>query len=338
MSRFQVRIATYVQALCGTILLGFSSKDTAGIRATIVVTSLALVTTTAVYAMRSELSLHHAVIVQSLLTLVLLPMHIVEPWRVDSPALFFAQQIRFGAYLALSFWLNVKTPCLGSTSQCNMCTKRTAYFFYTNHAVSRPLRASNVFTLFFICTLWGQGQWWTYGPMHYVKTVPALLSDSKAKRWRECVIATHQSLSEWRREFKKRTPRRSQPMVAFFHWWSNEDTVSAWLEDKRQELAPGLYSTWFHRVWIDTKIAVRVPRAQRALVGVILVILYTVATERSVKMNFAEEANTWGFGQIASLILTMPAVASLLKLVMRLGRHGRPTIGRPTIWRRNTIP
>ena len=69
--------------------------------------------------------------------------------------------------------------------------------------------------------------------------------------------------------------------------------------------------------------AIRVPRIQRTIIGMILVTLWTIATEQTVKMNVSSKANEWGFGQIASIILGVPAVASSTKLVLRLGRNVR---------------
>ena len=125
----QVRIATYIQAFSGTLLLSFSSHDISGVRTTIVITSLALIGTAAILAMQNSLSLHHAMVVTDLAQITMLPMHLVEPWRVRSPGLYAAQQARFLSWSGMFFWLWTKTPCLGSTPECNQCTRTTSFFF-----------------------------------------------------------------------------------------------------------------------------------------------------------------------------------------------------------------
>jgi len=293
---------------------------------TIVITSLAIVATASIYGLRGQLSLHHAVVVEALLKLVMLPMHLVEPWRVRSPVLFFAQQIRFGAYIALSLWLSIKTPCLGSDPQCNMCTRRTAFFFFTGHANNYMNRSWSILTLVFICTNWAQSQWWTYGPGNYMLTIPALLSEMKARSWISHVRMTQRTLFNWRQTQVKMNPAVWLSFPRFNLWYENDCTVSAQLKAKRWMQAPGLHtnnSGWLHRAWSDSKLAIRVPRVQRAIIGMILVTLWTIATEQTVKMNVSPKANEWGFGQIASIILGVPAVASSIKLVLRLGRNVR---------------
>lgn len=319
-----VRIATYIQAFCGTILLGFSSEDTVNVRATIIVSSLTLVATTSIYALRGQLSLHHAVIVKALLTLILLPMHIVEPWRVRSPALFFAQQIRFGAYVALSLWLSIKTPCLGSDPQCNMCTRRAGLF--TTWPASRYFyRSLDVSILLIVVVFWAHAQWWNYGLGHYILTVPALLSETKARDWKRYVWTTQRTLFDWRDRRIKIYPFWIS-FPRFFFWFEHDSTVSAQLKARRRAHTAGPHTTksrWLRRVWDDSILTTRVPRAQRAMIGVALIVRWAIATEWMVKTNVTQNANEWGFGQISALILSVPAVASLVKLLLRLGREDR---------------
>lgn len=181
LTALQVRLAAYIQSVCSVILLGLSSESSNALRGTLVLTSLALVGSIAVFSLKAELSLHHAMVSVSLLTVSMLPLHFVESWRVTSPSLFIAQQLRLGIYTALQLWLVFKTACLGSHPECNLCT-RTVMFFKAYPAVSDCGRSIRVFVILFVGANWILGVY-TYGPSHYVEALPAMLSNRRAARW-----------------------------------------------------------------------------------------------------------------------------------------------------------
>lgn len=317
----QVRIATYIQTFCGTILLAFSTEDTAGVRGTIVVTSLALVATTCVFALQGQLSLHHAMIVKDLLSLTLLPMHVVESWRVHSPGLFAAQQVRFVMYIALSLWLAVKAPCLGTSPECNRCTRVVQWAIWIGNECSHWTRASSTAGAYFLGCLWLVQQIWTYGPFNYLRTVPALISDHNKDEWINYVRLNQRYLAKWRKENLRRN--RSVWNLSRLWLWYNDDRWTSKvvnqkiLDEVQSQNAP---KGRMGRRWKDVRVALTVPRVQRALIGLIFATIWAVSTERTVLLNLTKEVNGWGYGQIASLILTVPSVAALLKMVIRSRR------------------
>ena len=322
----QVRIATYIQAFSGTLLLGFSSHDTSGVRTTIVITSLALVGTSIILNIENTLSLNHAMVVYDLLTMTILPMHFVEPWRVRSPGLYAAQQCRFLLWCALSFWLWTKTPCLGNTPECNQCTRTTSFFFWTAHACRNLNRSFHIFSVLLVLIIWLRSHTWTYGPQNYVLTLPALVLEQHAQRWTDYVRKNEEALQIWRR---RRIRSMKNPIVIvtkFYHWYDDETTIAQGIKERRWMRTA---TSWAQRrtrlslIWSDARLAVRVPRAQRMLIALVFVTFYTYATERIITMNLTKDANTWGYGQTASLILTVPAVGTLARLALSLWKRSR---------------
>ena len=185
----QVRLGTYIQSISGTILLRFSSDDTKNVRATIAITSLTIAISTGVFAPLEKLSFEHVAMISSLLTVSICPMHLNEPWRVQSPGLFTAQQIRLFSYGALQLWLVLKATCLGSEPQCNLCTK--TYIFVKEHTAGPGRRALEAFLR--LCTIndWFRDLVWREGPFNYVKSVPALFSQTHRDAWLAHETGTH---------------------------------------------------------------------------------------------------------------------------------------------------
>ncbi|ORX95706.1 hypothetical protein BCR34DRAFT_194029 [Clohesyomyces aquaticus] len=315
-----VRTAAYIQSICGTILIGFSSKDTTAVRAVIVTTSLTLALAGGIYGILGKLSLHHGVIVQALLAVVMVPIHIVEPWRIKSPVLYAAQQLRFGAFMALSLWLLIKTPCLGADPQCNMCTS----VFFSGRASQHWRRSLGMSLNLSLCIIWSSSQWWTYGLSNLLQTIPALFSGRVSDAWLHHVHATEHTLGHWR--------RTQNGLVQTILLWYNDDMAVATLLKRRRWIeAPDLHpvsSTWIQRIWTDTKIALRVPRVHRAFVGLVMAVLWAIATERAVAANVSKDANNWGYGQISSIILSVPAFASLVRMLSHLGEKESKVVKR----------
>ena len=100
-SRFQVRSVAYIQSLFSLLLFGLGSKYDGVLRGTLVLTSLALIAAIAIFSIKTELSLHHATISLTLMTVVMLLLYFVESWWIESPGLFVAQQLRLGTYSAM---------------------------------------------------------------------------------------------------------------------------------------------------------------------------------------------------------------------------------------------
>lgn len=328
-SQFQVRSAAYIQSLCSLFLFGLGSKYDGALRGTLVLTSLALVASIAIFSIQSELSLHHATVSLTLLTVVMLPLHFVESWRIESPGLFVAQQLRLGTYSAMQIWLAVQAPCFGSTPECNLCTK-TGALWYSFNVVSDWGLMSRVAAVFIVGISWVKSTFLTYGPLHSIQAVPAMFSKLRAERWSEFARSTQSDLMEWRRErlrgFRRRGERKGGTWTHVFIWYEDTTSVKAvigarrWARPpKRQKEAPG----WLQRVWSDLRMASTAPRFHRMVISLVFSVVYICNTEYTVRINLDDGASAWGFGQILSMATAVPFMASIIELVFRLGARDR---------------
>lgn len=100
-------------------MITLSPEPTEDVVETLVLTSLALVITIGATTLQSNISLHHAMVAISLLTVLMLPLHFVEHWRVRSPGIFLAQQLRFILYGAFQIWTTANLACFGSHPELN---------------------------------------------------------------------------------------------------------------------------------------------------------------------------------------------------------------------------
>ncbi len=277
----------------------------------------------------------------------MLPLHFVESWRIPSAGLFVAQQLRLGIYTALQLWLVVKTSCLGSHPECNLCTQ-TVWFFKPYTAVSNWGRAGRMFFILFVAVNWALSTFHTYGLRHYLAAFPALFSRSLAERWVFFAEDTQNDLTVWRmRELKRIRTRwvsrikqrrrgrlsRHDPVppwwvgfvLVFFLWYQDTTPVKTVIAAHRWEQAPASRRggnprpSWFGRVRSDLRLAARAPRFHRMAIALIVAVVLIASTEYAVKINLTEEANNWGFGQIFSVVAAVPFVASLARLVFCLG-------------------
>ncbi|KAK0740594.1 hypothetical protein B0T18DRAFT_393378 [Schizothecium vesticola] len=185
--RFQVRSAAYIQSLFSLFLFGLGSRYDGVLRGTLVLTSLAL------------LSLHHATVSLTVLTVVMLPLHFVESWRIESPGLFVAQQLRLGTYSAMQIWLALQAPCFGSSPECKLCTK-SGVLWYSFNVASDWGRISRIAAVLIVGISWVKSTLLTYGPLHSIQAVPAMFSESRAARWSDFAKSTQSDLVAWRRE------------------------------------------------------------------------------------------------------------------------------------------
>lgn len=330
----QVRLAAYIQSISNTILLGVSSKRPHAARATLILTSLATVATTAIFALKSSLSLAHLMIATDLMTVMMLPLHIVESWRSRSPALFVAEQVRLAIYLGVQLWLILKTPCLGSHPECNFCTRSVAFAFEIGHVVSHWERSWRIFWVGVVCFVWFRGFTYFYGLFHFFDAIPAMFSDRLKSRWIRFAVDTQHSVDSWRvhtlkyrqREWalahpEQKAPRNFFSVIKFFIWFDDETTVREEIKRKQwsQLSAQKHQASRLMRAIAHLKLALRTPRFQRAMIAILVSVSWIISTERFVALN-TTSANTWGFGQIFALIATVPSVASLVKLSLRIGR------------------
>lgn len=294
------------------ITLGFSSKEanTHAVRATLVITSFGITTTAAVFAIRGSLSLSHAMVVVALLTQSLFLVQLIEPWIVRSPSLFLAQQVRFPIYIALAIWLAVKTPCLGSDSQCNLCTRAFTWFWATR--ATNPWRRSGIlYTISFVVTGWLDMIFWLYGPVHYLRTLAAVVSEKKKEAWIYAIDESKRDLKTWRA-----LQPRTNVLAKFYLWYEDETTLHDGFRKGYWKTTPTKVQDQksFVNLIRDARIAVRIRRVQRSVLALIVAAIFTYDAEKVVQLNLQDNANDWGYGQIAAMILIGPSVAGVIQL------------------------
>ena len=118
----------------------------------------------------------------------------------------------------------------------------------------------------------------------------------------------------------------STRFVYKFNYWNNDDTtVSEGIKQLRWKQGPSRYDerSTTERILSGARLAIRVPRCQRACVSLVVIVFYIYDLEMTTRADVNSAANTWGYGQIATMILSIPALTSCLKLVPGL-RHKDP--------------
>lgn len=144
-----------------------------------------------------QLSLHHATLAISLLNITMLPTHVLESWRVRSPGIFLAQQLRLIMYFGIWLWIVFQMPCLGSESQCNLCT-RTSFLGFRGH-ITRSLNRSWILALVLVAGYFAlRTHVWFYGPAHAWGSVPALISTRRKQAWTAYIDTTQESIQNYR--------------------------------------------------------------------------------------------------------------------------------------------
>lgn len=259
-------------------------------------------------------------IVTSLLSLDIFPLHFIESWRVQSPGLFVAQQVRLFVYLALEFWLLLKTPCLGSQPQCNLCKR--IYFLVDDHAINRRRRAWLFFLSLMTLNLWLRGPFWAYGPYNYFESVLALFSNAHRNSWLADVTHSHSSVQAWRKA-RRKALRRKYFNCDPWEWYDHDATAAEGIKQLRWKRSSANHTSEgrAQRVMSSAWLAIRVPRCQRALIGLIFIIIYVYNIEMTTRANVNEAAENWGYGQIATVVLSIPSLMGCLKLFLRLGKE-----------------
>jgi len=180
---------------------------------------------------------------------------------------------------------------------------------------------------------WLGTTFWTYGPIHSVEAVPAMFSEARAAKWARFADVTQNDLTSWRRkELKRRRRERGGTMpwyfaleLRFFLWYEDTTPVHAIIDSRRWDRAPapGPVPGWLRRVASDLRLASAAPRFQRMVISLLFAVVYVSNTEYMVGINLDEEANSWGFGQIFSMVAAVPFVASLVEFALRLGIRDR---------------
>ncbi|KAI1150718.1 hypothetical protein F4825DRAFT_425628 [Nemania diffusa] len=296
----------------------------------LVLTSLTTVVALGIFLLQGNLSLHHASTASSLLTVTIFPTHVLESWRVRSPGLFVSQQARIWMYVAISFWITLQMPCLGTEHQCNLCT-RTFVVGIVSHItvpLNRSIRLAQAIITIFL-TL--RSYFWFYGPIHTLQSVPAMFSRTRRQTWIAYIDKTHESLTYWRIQEMKQATMRLRTKIArstirsisyFWLWYDDDTTVRAGIEGKQwRKLQVSFRSeNRLLRVWADAKVAIRIPRCQRAGISFIITAILIYNIERGLDFNFTASKDDWGYGQTFALVATTPSVATVITVLLRIGK------------------
>lgn len=285
--------------------------------------------------MQNTLSLHHAVVGTSLLSLTMMPLAVLNFGRVRSPGVFLAQQIRRGLYGGAQLWITWTMPCFGTEPQCNLCM-RSSFMGYSFRIVLATNRSVRLAIQLFLLIIWLRDQAWEYGPVHYLQAFPALLSERRKGDWNSYIDDHIMANADWRRkvveEHRRRWIRDKGKKVDpwyfklynHYMFWLNEGTTAkAKIENevrKRQALHRSS-TTWAGRVWTDATHAIRTARCQRAIVALVITVIYVCDIEKEVQLNLTGSSNSWGYGQIFALLAAIPSVSAATKLFLNLGRR-----------------
>jgi uncharacterized integral membrane protein len=108
-------------------------------------------------------------------------------------------------------------------------------------------------------------------------------------------------------------------------WYDDETTARAGIKDRRWRQAPtnAKTSSWAMRVYRDARLAILVPRCQRAMISLVLASVLIIDIERTVALNLTASSNKWGYGQIFAMVATIPCVGAVMALMARVGRVSR---------------
>lgn len=319
-----MRLSAYIQSICNLFIFGLSSNpDRKGSTySTLVITSLAMVITIATYLWQGGLSLHHATIASRLLTVTLLPMHIVESWRVDSPGLFVAQQVRLIMYLAVGFFLVTHMPCLGSDPRCNLCA-RSSTFGVVRHIVTPVNRSFHLIQLLCVVFMWFRQHAWVYGPLHLLESLKTPFSETSHQAWVWYNNEIRRSLTEWQLTNLRIVRSKNQwSMTPMWLWYGDDQTAREGIKQRKWRNSPvgAGQSTSLSRVYNNARLALRIPRCQRMIIALSIAGVMIADCERTVRMGLTASGNEWGYGQIFAIVATLPAVTEVAKLLPRLGR------------------
>lgn len=327
-----IRIGAYVQTISNILSVGFALEDGQSKVAygTLILTSLITVMTMSISLLRGTLSLSYSEAASTLLSITIFPMQILESQRIRSPGLFVAQQGQLWVQRITYLWINIHMPCLGIDHECNLCT-RSSFLGHSGHTIS-PFRRSfrlAILISFSFRTL--RSYLWLYGPLHTLQSVPVMFSQAQRKKWISYIDQTHESLTHSRLQrlrqqkasAKAKNPNARLWSIIYIRLWVNDQTTiqstAKQLADRKPPCDFG-NRNWLSRVWAGTKIAVRVPRCQKAF----LILIYTAFSiwdmENTTTLNFTVSRNDWGYGQTFALIATIPSVTAIITILLRMGR------------------
>lgn len=200
-------------------------------------TSFATVTTIVVFGASDQLSLHHCTVATSLLSVTLIPIWIASRTRTRSPGIFLAQGFRTIAYFGIRFWIFLQMPCLGSSPECNLCT-RYSLFGIVSRIVTPFNRYFRFFvdgTIFFFFT---RGHIWFFGCKHFLEAFPASLDDKLKTEWISYLDKTYEDSSESNRLWLEEHPKQLGSAFAYLQRWLDDTTPVALVIKQRRATVP----------------------------------------------------------------------------------------------------
>ncbi|PVH88446.1 hypothetical protein DL98DRAFT_580851 [Cadophora sp. DSE1049] len=311
-----VRCSIYIQTFCTLLLLAFSTQAATvqAARESLIMLSFGIVATGAIFSVQGKLSLAHSMVIVSLLTQSLIPTWLIEPWSVRTPGLFITQIVRGAVYSALSFWLVIKTPCIGSDRQCNLCT--SSFVGFVKVPAIAPLRRSWILAFLAARNILSLDTMITYyGPGHYLRALVAVFSERERYRWAQYAEETHLDIQGWRQGYfpKKANPTLGRFINGCLYWLQHDQTLQDAFQEWPLPISSGLQertTNIFHAIWK----AIQVPRIHRFIIGAGFAIIWTYDTEQVVKDNLDTNANEWGYGQISAMILSAPSVVAVMQM------------------------
>ena len=303
----KVRTAVYLQAICGTIILGFSSGSDCqnSVRATSAVTAISLTFSALMLGARGELSLQHAQVVSDLLDTSLLPLFIVEPWPAQSPALLLTHGLRFITFSGYQTWLILKAPCIASNTECNMCAM---WFLFGNQVAISSNSVRGLFIILYgvSSASWVSSVFYDPGRLYYWMALRAILSKEKNAEFEE--IAREVRNYD---KYKIRTNLRRRGLSSSLRCgW-----IALCLEDATLPAVLSVMGSVPTRLFARVKFVSRIPRCQRTFCAFLVIGYKVFATEQGLKANLKDSGNIWAFGQLIALVLAIPAILEVLRLL-----------------------
>ena len=263
-----------------------------------------------------NLTLPDATVNNSLMTTVLFPFALIEPWPNRSPGIYLTHTIRYALYLFLSLYITISAPCFGSDQKCNMCM---GYYQWL------PARCARFFAFGVLSAVHLYIVYWSRGPPFFGRAIAALVSQNARKKWVEHdAIGTYDYLHKGRayRIFILTNPDEPQQFrprfrewvltfpQRFFEWFFNDTQLSTVF--KAHEEASDQKS------W---KLALALPRCQKSLLAIVITALNIYATEDLVRSYLDRSSFAWGYGQVAAMVLVAPSVVETFRLICSIVAH-----------------
>ncbi|KAI5779564.1 hypothetical protein EDC01DRAFT_305242 [Geopyxis carbonaria] len=297
-----VRLGIYLQTICLVIILGLSSAKSTLARAPTLLTGFTIIACASIADARGKLDMAHATMATWLLVTSMIPPWIVEPWMFRSPGLFCMAALRFIFYAVAQIRFTLQEPCIGSNPTCSRCVMPPTW-----------VRVLAIIATLFSISIWLWGNFWRRGPLHLIGVFPALCSKKKQRDWNSFAVAT---VSTWRldplvlplsKSLLQGSISRPRHM--------NKNTLVCYIYDERHvsdliDMRQGFKSRLGK--------SLKVPRFQRMLLALMVCSVMIVFSEiNAASVYIVGDRTSWGYGQLNSMFLAGPPVATVLKMAIK---------------------